>query len=228
MSRAKFWALALGGSAVVHVVILGLVFWVLHVVRPQETPKPEVVKPSGGAMRLISTGVQARAPVAPAAAPAPEVARKTAPVVREVSGTVPVVAAAAAEVADEVSGTSHEVSGASGGGGEQPGPPSVGGSGTGSAPVNEVSGTAALHARLQAGAAACYPASLKRFRVSGQSQVSFCVDAGGGLQTPTLLAPSAHPALDEAAVGCVLPRAAPFEAGERGRCFSVAVRFGGP
>lgn len=84
---------------------------------------------------------------------------------------------------------------------------------------------AALHQRLQAAVARCYPEAAVRLRARGRVVVSFCLDAGGNATSVTREASSGSALLDRAATDCVVPGALPAP-GAPG-CYSVPVVFGG-
>jgi TonB family protein len=101
------------------------------------------------------------------------------------------------------------------------------GSGPGSTgnPDGDARLLAAIHARLLQAAGRCAPPAVKRFGARGETLVSFCLSATGGVTQLKVPRPSGTPVLDEAATGCVVPGAAPFPAEAAGRCFEVPVRF---
>jgi outer membrane biosynthesis protein TonB len=82
-----------------------------------------------------------------------------------------------------------------------------------------------VHARLAGAARDCYPPAAKRFRQTGRVPLRFCVDAALA-PVQLVVTPSGLAVLDDAARGCVVPRAAPFPPEASGRCFEVAVDFG--
>ncbi len=123
-------------------------------------------------------------------------------------------------------------------GGEGVGAPAPGGSGAGAAalaPAARAPGgsaaaldpgvEAALHQRLQAGAARCYPSASRRFHETGTSEVAFCVGAEGRLTPSRVARSSGSERLDRAALDCVVGGSEPFPQAQ-GRCFALPVRFG--
>jgi TonB family protein len=85
---------------------------------------------------------------------------------------------------------------------------------------------AALHSKLAASAQRCYPAAARRFSLTGEAQLEFCLDENGALGSHTLTHSSGQSLLDSAALDCVLQGAQPFPAEAFGGCYSVPVRFG--
>jgi TonB family protein len=83
-----------------------------------------------------------------------------------------------------------------------------------------------LHARLADAARRCYPPPARRFGLTGEARVDFCLNQSGGLASTTLSASTGHPMLDAAARECVVAGALPFPAEAAGGCYSVPVRFG--
>jgi TonB family protein len=83
----------------------------------------------------------------------------------------------------------------------------------------------ALHQRLSESARRCYPAAARRFGLSGEATVAFCLDASGALTSTTLAGSSGQSLLDTAARECVIAGALPFPADAAGGCYSVPVRF---
>lgn len=82
----------------------------------------------------------------------------------------------------------------------------------------------AIHARLRAAAARCYPAAARRYRLQGVVEVSFCVGQGGEVARSAKEVGSGSAVLDRAALDCVIPGAAPYPGDAR--CYRVPVRFG--
>lgn len=82
---------------------------------------------------------------------------------------------------------------------------------------------AAIHARLAAAAIDCYPASARRFGLSGTVPVRFCVSGSGAIWGVELRGTSGHSSLDRAATDCVIARAAPMPIASS--CFDVPVAF---
>lgn len=83
----------------------------------------------------------------------------------------------------------------------------------------------ALHARLAASAKRCYPAAARRFQLTGEAQVEFCLDDKGALSSTKLARSAGQGLLDDAARDCVVAGALPFPAEAFGGCYSVPVRF---
>jgi TonB family protein len=83
-----------------------------------------------------------------------------------------------------------------------------------------------MHAALAASAQRCYPPAAKRYRLSGEATVEFCLDASGGLSSTKLASSSGENLLDDAARDCVIAGALPFPKDAAGGCYSVPVRFG--
>jgi TonB family protein len=82
-----------------------------------------------------------------------------------------------------------------------------------------------LHRRLAEAAARCYPAAARRFRLTGQVPLHFCLDAAGVATALSLEGSTGSAVLDRSALECVLPGAQPLSGFEG--CFLVPVRFGG-
>jgi protein TonB len=93
-------------------------------------------------------------------------------------------------------------------------------------PAQPAFDAAALHSKLAAAAQRCYPAAARRFGLTGEAQLEFCLDAAGALSSRKLEHSSGQSLLDTAALDCVLPGAQPFPAEAFDGCFSVPVRFG--
>jgi len=91
-----------------------------------------------------------------------------------------------------------------------------------SAPVFDIT---ALHAQLAAAAQRCYPPAAKRYRLTGEATVDFCLDAAGALKSTALARSSGQDLLDGAARDCVIAGALPFPSEAAGGCYSVPVRF---
>jgi protein TonB len=77
--------------------------------------------------------------------------------------------------------------------------------------------------RLSIAAEGCYPPAAARFRAEGETRVRFCIDAEGQPQGARVLSSSGFEILDDAALNCVLPRAAPLP--RTGPCLALPVRF---
>ncbi|MBL8954826.1 MAG: TonB family protein [Myxococcaceae bacterium] len=160
----------------------------------------------------------AAAPQAPAPAPAPRpaAARRTVNVkvnvtgaaVEDVSVNVDVVVDGAGEAPAVVAEVSAPAA---------PAPPP--------APAARTFDVTALHAQLAESARRCYPAAARRFRLTGDATIDFCLDAGGSLKSTSLARSSGHELLDAAARDCVIAGALPFPADASGGCFSVPIRF---
>jgi TonB family protein len=84
---------------------------------------------------------------------------------------------------------------------------------------------AAMHARLAASAQRCYPAAARRFSLTGEAQIEFCLDDQGRLSSTKLTHSAGQALLDDAARDCVVVGALPFPAEAAGGCYSVPVRF---
>jgi len=82
---------------------------------------------------------------------------------------------------------------------------------------------ARLHARLSEAARECYPPAARRFRLTGEVLLSFCLDGTGGFHSVQALKASGLELLDRAAVDCVLPQAAPLPG--PAACLRVPVQF---
>jgi TonB family protein len=82
-----------------------------------------------------------------------------------------------------------------------------------------------LHRRLAEAAVRCYPAAARRFRLTGEVPVHFCLDAAGTATALSLEGSTGSPLLDRSALECVVPGAQPLSGFEG--CFLVPVRFGG-
>lgn len=77
--------------------------------------------------------------------------------------------------------------------------------------------------RLASVASECYPRAAKRLRLEGTVRLRFCVGPAGDAVEARVVEGSGQAVLDEAALGCVLRRAAPFPA--VAVCLAVPVRF---
>ncbi len=82
---------------------------------------------------------------------------------------------------------------------------------------------AEIHARLADSARRCYPPAARRFRLTGEVQVSFCIDGHGGVTQVAARKSSGSALLDRAAVDCVIPGATPLPGPST--CKTVAVQF---
>ncbi|MGA9524343.1 MAG: TonB family protein, partial [Myxococcaceae bacterium] len=82
---------------------------------------------------------------------------------------------------------------------------------------------ARIHARLAESARRCYPPAARRYRLTGEVQMSFCLDGHGGVSRIAASRSSGSALLDRAAVDCVVPGAAPLPGPST--CVSVAVQF---
>jgi TonB family protein len=83
----------------------------------------------------------------------------------------------------------------------------------------------ALHAALAEAARRCYPAAARRYRLSGEAQIDFCLDGSGALSSTRLVASSGAEVLDAAARDCVIAGALPLPREAVGGCYTVPVRF---
>ncbi len=123
-----------------------------------------------------------------------------------------------AGVSGPVGGQGHaDTIGARSSGGA-PGPGGTDGAGSGDPDL-----LAGIHARLAEAARRCYPAAARRYRVTGEVQVSFCLDGRGGVSQVAASRSSGSALLDRAAVDCVVPGAVPLPGPTT--CVSVAVQF---
>jgi TonB family protein len=84
---------------------------------------------------------------------------------------------------------------------------------------------ALVHQRFVEASRTCYPSALRRYHQTGEAELQFCVDAAGQVEHPVLSHSSGVPALDEAALGCVLANVVPLPPETGGVCFTVPVRF---
>ncbi len=84
----------------------------------------------------------------------------------------------------------------------------------------------ALHAALAASALRCYPAAARRFNLTGEVTVDFCLEPSGALRSATLAGTTGQDILDAAARECVVTGALPLPAEAFGGCYAVPVRFG--
>lgn len=82
-----------------------------------------------------------------------------------------------------------------------------------------------LHRRLAEAAARCYPEAARRFRLTGEVPLRFCLDGRGTAKAVSLEGSTGSPLLDRSALECVVPGAEPLSGFEG--CFLVPVRFGG-
>lgn len=93
------------------------------------------------------------------------------------------------------------------------------------APAPPIDDAALVHARLADAARRCYPAAARRFRQQGTVTLSFCADHSGGVTHAAIKTSSGASLLDTAALGCVLPAAAPLPPEAASHCYAVPVRF---
>jgi TonB family protein len=215
-------AWALTGSALVHAAVLG--GWAYSQTprgaHPEETfAAPSVRFP----VQVLPVTSEPRAP--PAAAPTagslgaarPRWARSTASV-----GVAPEVAASVVDAPATDGPAPGDGRGEAGALTTRPALAGAGGDGTGD--EKGAPGWAALHEQLAAAARTCYPDAARRFRVSGDVELDFCVGPGGKAAAPHLSGSTGSEALDRAARECVLERAQPLVV-DTG-CFRVPVHFG--
>lgn len=93
------------------------------------------------------------------------------------------------------------------------------------APARRAFDVTALHAALAESARRCYPPAAKRYHLTGEAQVDFCLDGAGALSSTKLLSSTGQQLLDAAARECVISGALPLPAEASGGCYSVPVRF---
>src|SRR5262249_34324764 len=84
---------------------------------------------------------------------------------------------------------------------------------------------AALHAALAASAKRCYPAAARRFGLTGEVTLDFCLDGSGARRSLSLEGTTGQALLDAAARECVVKGALPLPADAAGSCYAVPVRF---
>ncbi len=222
-------AAALGGSALLHgALLVG--------VAARSRPVEAAPAPASGAMRLLSVAViggRLGASVVPsakvaAAAPSPARLERSAAGAKSRGGQrAPDLASPLRAIDDK--GEEQ------GGGVDTPADVSAGAALSSTlAGANEGTGApgvagsnaelAALHRRLSEAARTCYPASARRYALRGTVKLAFVLDAAGAELSRNLEGSTGSSALDQAALDCVLPRAAPLPR-IPGR-FVVEVRFG--
>ena len=114
-----------------------------------------------------------------------------------------------------------DLSGAVVGGGVSLGGTGHGGGATGRGGGPDV--TAEISRKLDAVAAGCYPRAATRLRVQGTVRVRFCIDAARKPTHINLVHSSGSLLLDDAAIDCVVPRAAPLPLTTD--CLTVPIRF---
>jgi protein TonB len=85
-------------------------------------------------------------------------------------------------------------------------------------------GMAEIARRLRSVAAGCYPYSAVRANLEGTTMLRFCIGEKGEAQDAQVLRSSGFAVLDNAAMTCILPSAAPFPKNSR-KCVTVPVRF---
>jgi TonB family protein len=92
--------------------------------------------------------------------------------------------------------------------------------------TSEATLEALVHARLQTAATSCYPATARRFHLTGKTVVSFCVGLEGRAHKIAVSQSSGTTVLDEAATQCVIEKSLPFPLETSGHCFEGPVNFG--
>jgi len=80
-----------------------------------------------------------------------------------------------------------------------------------------------LHQRLSSAARRCYPSTASRLRQRGTVQLHFCLTPQGSASISKLEGTTGSALLDRAALECVLPRALP--APDMDGCYDVVIRF---
>jgi TonB family protein len=202
-------------SLLVHALAAWLVF---RHGRPAVAAKPKPPQVRATRVSLFSRPVERpAAAVARVEAPTRHLRTRPAALIAvpvETEGDVAIAAAPAADAAPEA-GLAAEPAGGS------PGPAVHG-----PAPAQPSFDAAALHARLADSAQRCYPAAARRFGLTGQATVDFCLDASGALSSTALSLSTGQALLDTAARDCVVKGALPFPTEAAGGCYSVPVRFG--
>ncbi len=129
------------------------------------------------------------------------------------------------EAARGVGATGSEDSGASGAsGGDGHGHLEGTGTGPGGGASSGAVDLTGLQRALARSAERCYPQAARRFRLTGEAKVRFCVDEEGDVSALALKRSSGKPLLDDAALRCVVPGAAPLPA--PADCYEVPMRFG--
>jgi TonB family protein len=233
-------AVAIGASVAMHVALLGGAYLLgRSAVHRAFKPAPEgsveigVVYTAPPAKPLPGPlGAAPPRPAAPRRAVAPP--RSEVPAELSAAPSTPSVQAAAPAIADQAG---EAPVAAAGQGGEEKGRPgAVGspgpggteggvgpGSGAGSAEADEGEALAEIARRLAASARRCYPRAGQRVHAQGVATVRFCVGEGGAPREVQLVESSGVTLLDEAALGCVVSRAAPLP--KTRRCVEVPVRF---
>jgi TonB family protein len=200
--------IAFAVSLAVHVA-LGAV----SLVRPAPAialPPPAQIATRVALFDVIDTSPQPSPPSPAAAAPAARSSRPTPhPVAPAENGEVPDTAPASEEAAPEPSG-----------------PAEVAAQGPAAAAAAKTFDVTSLHAALAESARRCYPAAAKRYHLTGEAQVDFCLDAVGALTSLKLSKPTGQDLLDAAARECVVASAMPLPSEAAGGCFTVPVRFG--
>ncbi|MGC4122871.1 MAG: TonB family protein [Myxococcales bacterium] len=246
-SRARW--LAVGGSLALHAAVAAaLVVWAREPIRrallspgavevgvvftePKRSAAPapaSTVREAGSVERVVrpSPGASLARPKASNVQPAPGASPPVAepePSSHVAAGGIPTDSAAEAPVGTGVAaegpgtgvgGAGPESAGAAGGSGVGSGT----GGGGGAPDVDQE-----LRSRLAKSAARCYPRAAQRFRAEGTTRVRFCVGDDGRPRNEEIVESSGQSLLDDAAVRCVIAKAAPFP--RTASCFTVPVHF---
>lgn len=196
----------------------------------RETPAPRAPAAVGPAAVPV---------VRPAPRPAVKASEPAAPVGSPAPDPVPAGGEAAAAVEVEVQGSLAVAAAGEGAGAAREGGPQASGDGSAEGSVASAAAGGAgagsggrgeepdvegeMRRRLASSAARCYPKAAQRFRAEGTPRVRFCVSEDGQPRDAALVEPSGQPLLDDAALRCVLARAAPFPATTA--CFTVPIHF---
>lgn len=226
MSTETRTGAALLVSTGAHAALLGALFFTLHPAPPSRRVAVRILELSSPE-KEDATGAAALGEARPKAAlagPARVHLPKPTPAAVEVDVVSRAPAAAQATPATEgpMAGPS-EARALSAGGAEAPAASM--GLGAGLAKGGGGSRLAELHRRLAEAAARCYPSSARRFRLTGEVPLHFCLDASGVATALSLEGSTGSALLDRSALECVVQGAQPLSGFEG--CFLVPVRFGG-
>jgi TonB family protein len=220
-------ATALAVSSVAHLALLGAL---LATVRPAPSPRPLVVRllrlPGEALASLRAGGREADGVTGQAVHRAPPAAARK-PKAPGDSPTPLTAAASAARAEPEVAASGPASEGPAAEGVAAVEARTGAGVGAGAMGVGPASGARLeeLHRRLAEAAARCYPLAARRFRLTGEVPLHFCLDAAGAATALSLEGSTGSALLDRSALECVVAGAQPLSGFEG--CFLVPVRFGG-
>ncbi|MBS2029454.1 MAG: TonB family protein [Deltaproteobacteria bacterium] len=229
--NGSIWAIALGASALVHLVLWRGVPWREEVIPPPpaiqttlidfipERPRPPTPTPPAPtpAAPAVPNRPAARAP---ARASAPRAAARSEPVVE---------AAAPTPASAPPAGPGPAIETAHGSGSATPAVAAIGpapsGAPIGAAPTPAPGGDdglGALQSLLASRTRGCYPPAAARLGLHGTAKVRFCVASGVATQV-SVESGSGESLLDRAAAECVVRPGAPLPGGDR--CAVLPVEF---